>query len=340
MADITIPSFLALQSDASFVAGGENEPQKMRISLFTGKPVAKFGVKLGIELEGIEAPEHQIPALFNHDPLRPIGFSNSRPSVVPGEGLVFEGTLLKNEDAQFIAEQAEQGLQWQASMGIKFSREDVELLTDGEEGMVNGFALTGPALVVRKAQLMEASVVTLGADDDTESKFLSLSDDSLSFSFDAKETLVSESKQTDVRAELGAFLAAFPGREGWAANQFAAGLSVVEAKAKLADEIEAQLKASQAEVAELHGRLEAVSQTGFQGATPAPAVEPVKHQLMNLSAMPTSRLQEVKLDSLTEMLSDDWASLSGEEKFAFGEPRNYAAYRRAEALGRVRVKGI
>ena len=66
---------------------------------------------------------------------------------------------------------ADQGLRWQASMGVRLK--EAEFVDDGEARVINGRTFKGPGLHVTKSLLKESSFVPLGADSSTRAAVLS-----------------------------------------------------------------------------------------------------------------------------------------------------------------------
>ena len=139
-------------------------------------------------------------------------------------------------------------------------------------------------------------------------------------------------KDEDMRAELTEFLAAFPGREGWAAHQFAAEKTLTEAKAELSDVLLAELATAREQLAAAPTAVAAdpaaqVALTathpgvGFSGAARQEPGTPTKQDLSGLS--------------LSERALAEWNG-TGKESLAlqrefFGQFRFYLAFLQQEA---------
>lgn len=81
---------------------------------------------------------------------------------------------MEGSRAQEIAQLAKRGVPFEMSVGLyNFTSEYVP---EGKSVTVNGKSFTGPVRVLRNGQVREVSIVTLGADPRTESKFFTASE--------------------------------------------------------------------------------------------------------------------------------------------------------------------
>lgn len=333
--DLVTFSALAAEGDAE-LAEGAAKRRSMEILLYTGKPIARYGTKMVFDLGGMSIPKRQVPVLFAHDPERPIGYSAERPSTE--RGLRVKAAMLDNADSRFVAEQADQGLKWQASMGVRLT--EVRYLDADEVREVNGEDFKGPGYVVTKSALLEASVLTLGADSDTQSIVMRL--------HDGGDRMTQPPRSPEMKANLKEFLAAFPQeRRGWAAERFAElaeGKSTPEAiaavKAELADELLKERGAVDEKLKEAEERLAVLGQEGAKtGDTPAfSGADAGDTGKVDLEAYDKDMLTDMGREQLKELLKPEWNKLKPLEQSAFGDFDNYAAYRRQSTLGRVRIQ--
>lgn len=315
---------------------GSRTRRSFDILLYTGAPVARWGTRMVFDLGGMTIPNRQLPVLFAHDPERPIGFSSEKPTTT--KGLRVKATALDNQDARFVQDQADQGLKWQASMGVRLT--EVRYLEEGEVREVNGADFKGPGYVVTKSVLLEASILTLGADGDTQSVVLRQND--------AGGAAPTPTPQERPMISLKEFLAAFPqNRRGWAAEKFAdlntEGMTLAQAvaavKAQLADELLAERGKVDEELAEAKKRLEVLGSEGLkEEETPTfsgsdqPGTDKVDLEAYG------ERLAEMPRAELKELLKPEWLRMKPTDQIEFGDFDNYAAYRRASAQGRVTIR--
>ncbi len=132
---------------------------------YTGAPMNPPGWfdQVVIDLAGIKIPSQQRPALRQHDHEQIVGHTTS--IVATNEELRVSGVFSGEQqhvDTVFIP--ASNGFPWQLSIGANPIR--TEFLQAGEEAVVNGRKITGPATISRETEIGEISFV-LGADDNT-----------------------------------------------------------------------------------------------------------------------------------------------------------------------------
>lgn len=139
---------------------------------YTGAVVSRLIGRMVFELKGISF-KPIIPILKNHSSEDICGQSTGVSLV--SAGLRVEGVLSAVTRAgREIADLADEGFRWQASVGLEFTGSDMERLEDGETAVVNGQTLSGPLYIVRNSILRETSFVPVGADGDTLGEVLSL----------------------------------------------------------------------------------------------------------------------------------------------------------------------
>lgn len=334
-----LPAIAHLSLDgcvANLAADGESAD--LDILLYTGAPVDRGPTQMVFDLSGMEVPNKQVPLLFAHDPERPIGFAE--PSGISTHGaLRVRGTLLTNSDALKVVDDARAGFKWQASMGVRLL--EARYVDKDECLSVNGHEFSDGYLIT-KSRLLEGSVLTLGADGNTSSSVLHMaaSDGTIPVQAGNEESMSDETVTQDTRADLAAFLSAFPeSRQGWAAQQFAAGRDLTEC---LTDEV----KRLASDNATAEARLASVATAGFQGNAPAPAAEVESFAEVDLVAFGIGR--GTAISDVAELLDGEFAKLSAADRREFSKKANtpnsnfnareaYAACRKYEALGLVRV---
>lgn len=225
--------------------GAEVKQRTFTMSAYTGAVVNRWWGRLVIDLAGMTVPKQSLPILRNHNPDRIVGFSQK---VSVEKGVMIEGVLSSvTADGKEVAALSDEDFPWQASIGIDFK--SIEHLREGATATVNGQTITGPCEIARQSVLKESSFVPLGADSNTSSQVLADHQDGI-LAPTQTEVPVTESEflafgqanpgslKKLVSASLTAMLAAFPGREKFAAEQFAEGKSLEEARA-----LDAQLQA-------------------------------------------------------------------------------------------------
>jgi len=114
-----------------------------------------------LELSGMKSSRSKLPILLNHDDARPVGQANK--VTIDPKGVTLEGSFTAADgDAAMIAAHAKNGFEWQASIGATVDSR--EMLEAGKTATVNGREVTGPLIIARKSTLVETSIVTIGAD--------------------------------------------------------------------------------------------------------------------------------------------------------------------------------
>lgn len=230
---------------------GKKKRRRFKMLANTGDSVARMFGKAVFSLEGIEMAK-KIPILADHDPTKRVGFADK--AELTDEGLELSGFLLSSAAGKQFAEESDEGFPFQASIGLQVSQWlEVEA---GDTTEVNGQEFAGPISVAVKSRLLETSVLMAGADHQTHAIALSKEapmkmtpEEFLAANPEAvaawKNDADAEARKAQ-REELGTYLAAFPGRETWAQQQFIKGASLLEAKAALSDVLMEELAAAKA----------------------------------------------------------------------------------------------
>lgn len=156
--------------------GAEADGAQVKASGFRMEPALKGHIpghwyygELHVELTGIETPR-QVPALHEHMSDRRVGFT-TKLSIDPKVGLIAEGTLLDNPQADEIRRDAQAGFPWEASVHLQALA--IEEVGRGVTAKVNGADVVGPATIFRKSRLREVSFVTIGYDPETSAQAFS-----------------------------------------------------------------------------------------------------------------------------------------------------------------------
>lgn len=100
--------------------------------------------------------------LFNHNPDMPIG--RSVKTTRGTDTLTIDVEFGSNLDAQKVEQDVADGIVRAMSIAFIIDRETVVFVEAGDEKRIGNITVTGPATVVRKWELYEASIVTVPAD--------------------------------------------------------------------------------------------------------------------------------------------------------------------------------
>jgi hypothetical protein len=152
-------------------ASDNAEPNLRRFTMLAytgGKLVlANFAFPVVVDLSGLRIPAKSRPILRDHTPQQIVGHTDS--IEINGSSIRLTGVLsAANEHAREVADSADNGFPWQASIGAVAGR--VVFVASGETVEVNGRKFAGPLYVARQAVLREVSFVALGADDQTSAR--------------------------------------------------------------------------------------------------------------------------------------------------------------------------
>ena len=125
------------------------------------------------DIEGVEH-KHSIPIDYAHNDSEVIGYLDNL-TATP-DGLQATGRLVSftpQDRAAEIIFKSGKGVPYEAS--INFAGEPLELedIADGETASVNGYELTGPAVIVRRWTCRGVAVAPYGADQGTSTELLS-----------------------------------------------------------------------------------------------------------------------------------------------------------------------
>lgn len=160
---------LFLSSDAVTV-GQSTDDKKVRT--FTGvansgKPFNYGGQRAIIDLSTLIFHD-KVPALLLHDRDNRVGFGTLK---VENNQLLMSGSLLGNEQAQKIAQDADDGFPFQMSVHVQAG--STEELTGSQTAEVNGQTVTAPILILRHCFIPEVSFTPTGVDNQTSAMILS-----------------------------------------------------------------------------------------------------------------------------------------------------------------------
>lgn len=149
--------------------GGKAVPQ-IKISAYSGGTIRQWwsDTPLVINLAGMKLPakQNRLVLLRDHDMGRPLG--NATKITKTDKDLSLEGECtVPGDDAEQFIEASKNGFPWRASIGAGSLK--VAYVQAGEKLVANGRTFDGPLTHVVECELREVSVVTMGADDETDS---------------------------------------------------------------------------------------------------------------------------------------------------------------------------
>jgi len=147
----------------------ENGLPRVSILGYTGKEVElwDYGVDAPVvyNVAGIKLGKDKIPYLLNHSSYHPLGHVE-KTNIGNGQVMVEAVHSYPSQESKDVAQAIENGLPYQASMGLDIIVNSVTYHNDGNV-MVNGRTFAGPIYVVNESLLTEMSATLFGRDDDT-----------------------------------------------------------------------------------------------------------------------------------------------------------------------------
>lgn len=246
---------------------GEKPRRRFAMTAYTGDAFQRWWGSTVIDLAGLEIPKDGCPIFRQHDPTRFVGRTDS---ISLSRTLEIEGFFFNDvpEAAEVVAI-SDQGGRWQASVGLELDWDAIDEISEASSIEVNGRTFQGPVSVLRRARLLEASFVPLGADEATEAVALRKEESMPAPEKDKGEAVKEE------RERLKALRNAFPKDTDFALDAYDRGLSVIEAKAEYSDRLAKRLdeetearKKVEAEAAEQKKKAEEAAKLA---ARPSPA---------------------------------------------------------------------
>lgn len=198
---------------------------------YTGGVVRDWLAPIVWDLAGMKASPGMV-ILKQHDHNQICGVAAE--AKLEAEGLKLKGKLYKTQAARDVCDLADQGFQWQASIGVE--NLEMEYLEEGETRLLNGTTHTGPMVVVTKSLVKESSFVPLGADGQTKSSVLS---DGGTINLQIKEKTMS----APAPATLVELKKQFPKDPEFVLSQLEKGVTLLEARANYTDILQARLDA-------------------------------------------------------------------------------------------------
>ncbi len=151
-------------------AGQEAKPRFATLA-YTGAVVDCWDGRKVIDLKGMTLAKDKVPALLSHDREGIVGFVDQ--FQVDANGFHVSGSFSEvSEEGIETLGLAREGFPWQASVGIHMLERTQ--IAAGQEKMVNGKLVSGPAEIWTKSQVFEVSFCPFGADSNTAAIALSL----------------------------------------------------------------------------------------------------------------------------------------------------------------------
>ncbi len=147
---------------------GKTKVRKFAMTAYSGGKLAlrNFPYPVVVDLAGLKGTNRSRPILRDHDPGRIVGHTDT---ITVQNSVKLTGHIsAANEHAREIAESADNGFPWQASIGA--TAHQVAYVDEGERVTVNGRRFVGPLYVARSSTLRETSFVAMGADDQTSAR--------------------------------------------------------------------------------------------------------------------------------------------------------------------------
>ena len=166
------PKPLTLTAAVSVAPTAPDSPvRRFELTAYTGElmSISGFDLPVVVDVATLDTSNQRIPALFDHDPSRPVGqvqsvtAANGLPPVI-ARG-VFTPSGKADDCCPEVIARADAGFQWQASVGGNPAV--VEKYGRGEQFTANGRTYEGPALLARGLKLKEISFVSIGGDGNT-----------------------------------------------------------------------------------------------------------------------------------------------------------------------------
>jgi hypothetical protein len=327
----------ATATTLNLTASDDKGRRRFEMAAYTGAPVKTAFGGVIIDIDGMDFAGKRKPILREHDRGRIAGYADS--ITVENGSVMMRGFLSKTTaDGKEIAELADEGFPWQASVGIDI--DEIESVTAKDTITVNGLEFSGPGMVIRKSTLKESSFVPLGADANTTAAVFS-DGDSITSILQEKLLMATENKPDtaadaiadaedagfkrgyeQAKNEISSMFAAFPTNVGFAWQSFNAGKSVEAAKAEFNDIRAKELDAKAAELATKEAELAKV-----------PTVTSATAVGVSLAATETATPQ-VNPNDPKSVAAAEWDA-DEKVRVGFSSKDRYVAYRSAVLTGRI-----
>jgi hypothetical protein len=147
-------------------AAGTSKVRRFKLLAYTGGKayLPGFPMPVVFELSSMKiAPGMPVPALLEHNNENAVGHTEDikiGPDTITG----FAITSVESEARDKVVLSANNGFEWQLSVGAIASRENLIQIAAGESRKINGQVLQGPFLLARDSELREITFTATGAD--------------------------------------------------------------------------------------------------------------------------------------------------------------------------------
>ena len=156
----------AVVFDAAERETGNIAPRQFSGVAHSGQVFSRHGERFIVDLSNLKFRE-KTGVLLEHNPNEKVGVGTLN---IGEQGLIIHGSLLNTEQAQHIAQTADDGFPWELSAHIQSERQ--EQVNSGDV-VVNGLTVSAPITVLRDCVVREVSFVAVGADAHTHAEILS-----------------------------------------------------------------------------------------------------------------------------------------------------------------------
>lgn len=156
----------AVVFDAAERETGNIAPRQFSGVAHSGQVFSRYGERFIVDLSNIKFRE-KTGVLLEHNPNEKVGVGTLN---IGEQGLMIHGSLLNTEQAQHIAQTADDGFPWELSAHLQSERQ--EQVNSGDV-VVNGLTVSAPITVLRDCVVREVSFVAVGADAHTHAVVLS-----------------------------------------------------------------------------------------------------------------------------------------------------------------------
>lgn len=306
----TIDLNICTGGKATLQAAVSSGLRKFNLEAYTGGVVdlPQYDIPVVFELSTMRMQPNlnQIPLLKDHDISRGIGHAENV-TIDASSGVTGVGVMsVPSDDRDIVVAAADNGKEWQLSVGGTATEEDMRYFAAGENFTANGRGLQGPALLVSNYLLREITFVEAGAD--ATGAFATLL-----ASFDRQdrqdETMTFEAWLKSLGIEMNSLTA-----EGLASmrKQFEASQNSDEETAET-ETVEAVAKADDSAIAESAGTTqadEAVAESVADAAVEAVSAEMERNEeLQSLNAQfdnPTIKVNGKEVSLLAHARRERW----------------------------------
>jgi len=147
-------------------AAGPSKVRRFKLLAYTGGKayLPGFPMPVVFELSSMKiAPGMPVPALLEHNNENAVGHTEEI-KIGPDQITGYAITSVESEARDKVVLSANNGFEWQLSVGAIASRENLIPVPAGESRKINGQVLQGPFLLARDSELREITFTATGAD--------------------------------------------------------------------------------------------------------------------------------------------------------------------------------